>query len=61
MEQTHRGQWVGLVHGEVVAMAPTLGQVLDALAQVESNPQRRFTFRVGEEFRQKLVILLTGR
>jgi hypothetical protein len=61
MEQTHQGQWVGLVRGEVVATAPTLGEVIDALAQVESNPQRRFTFRVGEEFHKKLIILLAGR
>jgi hypothetical protein len=61
MEQTHQGQWVGLVCGEVVATASTLGEVLDALAQVEPNPQRRFTFHVGEEFRKKLIILLEGR
>ncbi len=61
MAASHNGQWIGLVRGEVRATGATLGEVLDALAQVEPDPKRRFTFQVGEEFGKKLIILLFRR
>lgn len=61
MAATHNGQWIGLVRGEVLATGATLGEVLDALAQVEPDPKRRFTFQVGEESGKKLIILPFGR
>jgi hypothetical protein len=61
LAETHNGQWVGLVRGEVVTTAPTLEEVTGSLMKVEPDPLRRFVFRAGEDYRKKLIILALRR
>ncbi|MBI1922788.1 hypothetical protein HYR99_00915 [Candidatus Poribacteria bacterium] len=57
MAETHKGQWIGLVRGEVVTTAPTLEEVTASLMKVEPDPRRGLVFRAGEDYRKKLIIL----
>jgi hypothetical protein len=61
MAETHAGQWVGLVGGEVAAVAATLDEVVEAMRRIEPNPRRGLVFRAGEDYRKKLIILAVGR
>ncbi|NCO35272.1 MAG: hypothetical protein AUJ92_05070 [Armatimonadetes bacterium CG2_30_59_28] len=57
MDKSHTGQWVGLVHGEVAVIAPSLDEVAETLAKVEPDSRRRLVFRAGKDSRKKVVIL----
>lgn len=61
MGESHRGQWVGLVRGEVAAVGSTLDEVSDSLMRMEPDPRRRFVFRPDEDYRKKVIILGMGR
>ncbi|MBI3923267.1 MAG: hypothetical protein HY318_17735 [Armatimonadetes bacterium] len=61
MAESHKGQWVGLVRGEVAAVGSTLDEVSDNLMRIEPDPRRRFVFRPDEDYRKKVIILAIGR
>ncbi|MBI1929359.1 hypothetical protein HYR99_34585 [Candidatus Poribacteria bacterium] len=61
MAETHQGQWVGLVRGEVISTGATLEEVTAALMKVEPDPRRGVVFRAGEDYRKKLIILTQWR
>lgn len=48
--ETHAGQWVGLVDGEVAAAAPSLRELESQLDEVERDPGRRMVFQAGEPY-----------
>lgn len=60
LAETHPGQWVGLVKGQVVAIAPSLEELRERLDQVEPRPRYRMVFQAGEPYplsKAKLPIL----
>jgi len=60
MAQTHAGQWVGLVRGEVACVAPTLDELSAQLMKAETAPGRGFVFQAGEDYQKKMIILAGG-
>ncbi|MBI3923115.1 MAG: hypothetical protein HY318_16970 [Armatimonadetes bacterium] len=60
MDETHEGQWVGLLHGDIVVVAPSLDEVAEALTKAEPDSRRGLVFRAGEDSRKKVIILLVG-
>lgn len=50
LAETHHGQWIGLVDGQVVATAPTLEALDEALDQIEPDPDRCLVFLAGEPY-----------
>ena len=50
LAETHNGQWIGLVGGKVAAIAPTLEELEEQLAQIESHPGRAMVFQAGEPY-----------
>ncbi|MBM3239888.1 hypothetical protein FJZ31_26690 [Candidatus Poribacteria bacterium] len=59
--ETYKGQWVGLIHGEVVAMEPTLEAVMEKMRNVEPDPRRGMVFQAGKDYTKKKIILSVGR
>jgi dihydroxyacetone kinase-like predicted kinase len=55
--QTKKGQFIGIVDGKVVAEAETIDAVFEKLDQIEPIPSRRFVFRAGEEYPEKITLL----
>jgi hypothetical protein len=50
LAETHPGQWIGLVGGEVVAIAPTLEELEEELDKIERRPERTMVFQAGEPY-----------
>jgi hypothetical protein len=50
LAETHPGQWIGLIGGEVVAIAPTLEELREKLDKIEPRLRRRMVFRAGEPY-----------
>jgi hypothetical protein len=50
LAETHNGQWIGLVGGEVVAIAPTLDELEEELQKIERHPGRAMVFQAGEPY-----------
>jgi len=50
LAETHNGQWIGLVGGEVVAIAPTLEELEEELDKIERDPRRTMVFQAGEPY-----------
>jgi len=57
MAETHKGQWIGLIQGEVVAMASTLETVLEKMSATEPDPSRGLVFQAGKDYTKKKIIL----
>jgi hypothetical protein len=57
LEKTHNGKFVGIVRGEVVAVAPGLEELLEKLRMIELNPKQGLAFKVGEEYPEYISIL----
>ena len=57
LEKTHKGKFVGIVRGEVVADAPGLEELLEKLKMIEPNLKQGLAFKVGEEYPEYLPIL----
>jgi hypothetical protein len=49
IERDHAGQYIGLAHGRVVAVAPTFDEAVSAVEQLEPPPECFFIFRADEE------------
>ena len=47
MAETNKGQWIGLIHDEVVAMESTLEAVLETMHAMEPDPNRGLIFQAG--------------
>ncbi len=60
--ETHNGQWIGLVDGKVVAIAPNFEALHEALVAIEPRMQRTMVFQAGESWSsgKKLIILPFG-
>ncbi len=57
LKKTHKGKFVGIVRGKVVADAPTLEELLEKFKTVESDLKRGLAFKVGEEYPEYIPIL----
>lgn len=57
MDETHKGQWVGLLHGDIVVIASTLDEVAESMTKAEPDSRRGLVFRAGEDSRKKVIIL----
>ena len=60
MAEMHKGQWIGLIHGEVVAMESTVEAVLEKMRVIEPNPSRGLVFQAGKDYTKKKIILSVG-
>jgi uncharacterized protein (DUF3084 family) len=54
--QTQKGQFIGIVDGKVVAESETIDALFKKLDQIEPIPGRRFVFRAGEEYPEKVTL-----
>ena len=54
--QNKKGRFIGIVEGKVVAEAETIEALFDKLAPIEPIPSRRFVFRAGEEYPEKVTL-----
>ena len=54
--QTKKGQFIGIAEGKVVAEAETIDALFEKLDQIEPIPGRRFVFRAGEEYPEKVTL-----
>ena len=54
--QTKKGHFIGIVKGKVVAEAETIDAIFEKLDQVEPTPSRRFVFRAGENYPEKVTL-----
>ncbi len=61
MAETHQGQWVGLVRGEVVAIEPTLDALIEKMGVIEPDSRRGMVFQAGKDYTKKKIILSVGR
>ena len=61
MAQTHQGQWIGLIQGEVVAVESTLETVLQKIHVTEPDPSRGLVFQAGKDYTKKKIILSVRR
>ncbi|MBM4044323.1 MAG: hypothetical protein FJ279_04350 [Planctomycetes bacterium] len=52
-----KGQWIGLLAGQVVAASLKFDEVLGAIRQAEPDPRRGMMFRVGEDYDQPVRVL----
>lgn len=52
-----KGQWVGLLFGQVVAVSSDFDEVLRAVRQIEPNRRRGMMFRIGEDYDKPVKVL----
>lgn len=57
LEKEYVGQFVGIVGGEVVAIAPTFEEIIARLSECEPNPSRRLVLRVGDKYPKNMPII----
>jgi mRNA-degrading endonuclease RelE of RelBE toxin-antitoxin system len=51
-QSPYAGKYVGLLDGKVVAVADTLDEVVDALAEIDPDPERGMVFDASADYNQ---------
>jgi len=60
-EQKHRGKWVVIANGQIVAIGDDIKEVLEKANKVTNYKQHRILWKVGEKIEEQAIRKIRGR